>query len=93
MRSVYRPENGRVDLTRQTGTADAPSAQIVKAYEHLRPLAVLFGQEKDWSGVLDGYYAESGTPPDGYFGTGMFQAAVFAGAISGFSGGAAGGGV
>ncbi|TFC31718.1 DUF2207 domain-containing protein [Cryobacterium sp. TMT1-3] len=85
VRSVYRPENSRPDLTQGTDTADAPSVQIVKLYERVLPLAVLFGQEKDWSGVLSQYYAESNTQPDWYFGSGMFQAAYFAGAISTFS--------
>ena len=85
VRSVFRPENGHPDLTVRGGQADAPSVQIVKLYERVLPLAVLFGQEKAWSGVLGGYYADSGTQPDWYIGTGMFQAAYFAGAISGFS--------
>ncbi|TFD63493.1 DUF2207 family protein [Cryobacterium ruanii] len=85
VRSVYRPENARPDLTQRTDTADAPSVQIVKLYERVLPLAVLFGQEKDWSGVLGQYYAESNTQPVWYSGSGMFQAAYFAGAISTFS--------
>jgi uncharacterized membrane protein YgcG len=87
VRSVYRPESGRPDLTAHAGAspAGAPSAQIVKLYERVLPLAVLFGQEKDWSGVLSQYYAESGSRPDWYSGSGMFQAAYFAGAISAFS--------
>ena len=85
VRSVYRPENSRPDLTQRTATGDAASVQIVKLYERVLPLAVLFGQEKDWSGVLSQYYAESNTQPDWYSGTGMFQAAFFAGAISTFS--------
>ncbi|TFD50878.1 DUF2207 domain-containing protein [Cryobacterium sp. Hh11] len=84
VRSVYQPENGRPDLTRTT-TADAPSVQIVKLYERGLPLAILFGQEKERSKVLGGYYGESGTQPDWYLGTGMFQAELFAGAISSFS--------
>ncbi|GEP26952.1 MULTISPECIES: DUF2207 domain-containing protein [Cryobacterium] len=85
VRSVYRPENGRPDLTRTTTTADAPSVQIVKLYERVLPLAILFGQEKGWSKVLGEYYGESGTQPDWYLGTGMFQAVLFAGAIGSFS--------
>ncbi|MDJ0376604.1 DUF2207 domain-containing protein [Cryobacterium sp. PH31-L1] len=84
VRSVYRPENGRPNLGRGTATADAPAVQIVKLYERVLPLAVLFGQEKDWSGVLSQYYAESNTQPDWYYGSGIFQAAYFAGAISSF---------
>ncbi|WP_105034367.1 DUF2207 family protein [Cryobacterium aureum] len=89
VRSVYRPENGRPEKGRPnlglgTVTADAPSVQIVKLYERVLPLAVLFGQEKEWSGVLSQYYAESNTQPDWYYGSGIFQAAYFAGAISSF---------
>ncbi|WP_158253288.1 DUF2207 domain-containing protein [Cryobacterium sp. N19] len=84
VRSVYRPENGRPNLGLATATADAPAVQIVKLYERVLPLAVLFGQEKDWSGVLSQYYAESNTQPDWYYGSGIFQAAYFAGAISSF---------
>lgn len=53
----------------------------------------VYRQEKDWSGVLGGYYAKSGTAPDWYPRPGMFQAAVLSGAVSGFSGGRGGGGV
>jgi len=85
VRSVYRPEASRPDLTGATGTTQAGSVQIVKLYERVLPLAVLFGQEKNWSGVLSQYYAESNTQPDWYFGSGVFQAAYFAAAISSFS--------
>jgi len=85
VRSVYRPEASRPDLTGATGTAQADSVQIVKLYERVLPLAVLFGQEKNWSGVLSQYYVQSNTQPDWYFGSGMFQAAYFAAAISSFS--------
>ncbi|MDJ0339471.1 DUF2207 domain-containing protein [Cryobacterium sp. PH31-O1] len=85
VRSVYRPENSRPELTQRPETADAASVQIVKLYERVLPLAVLFGQEKDWSGVLSQYYAQSHTQPDWYSGSGIFQAAYFAGAISTFS--------
>ena len=64
---------------------DASPVQIVKLYERVLPLAVLFGQEKDWSGVLSQYYSESNTQPAWYLGTGMFHAAYFAGAIGSFS--------
>ncbi len=90
VRSVYRPETGRLNLAGSTGSnntvqADAPSVQIVKLYERVLPLAVLFGQEKEWSGVLGQYYVESNTQPDWYFGSGLFQAAYFAAAIRSFS--------
>jgi len=90
VRSLYRPDTDRPYIsTRERGDSttqmDAPTVQIVKLYERVLPLAVLFGEEKDWSGVLSHYYAENNTQPDWYFGSGMFQAAFFAGAISSFA--------
>ena len=78
VRSVYRPEVSVPDPA-------VPSLATVKLYERVLPLAVLFGQEKDWSGVLSQYYTASGTQPEWYSGAGVFQAAYFAGAISSFA--------
>ncbi|TFD58798.1 DUF2207 domain-containing protein [Cryobacterium suzukii] len=85
LRSIYRPESGLPDPSISSGSAGARSKQVVQLYERVLPLAVVFGQEKEWSGVLSQYYAEANTQPDWYFGSGMFQAAYFAGAISSFS--------
>jgi hypothetical protein len=46
---------------------------------------VLFGQEKDWSGVLGEYYDRSGSQPDWYVGPGPFNAAYFASGVSAFA--------
>ncbi|KFF60944.1 hypothetical protein JF66_00900 [Cryobacterium sp. MLB-32] len=77
LRSPYRP-----DLDRATA---AEPAQVVRLSERVLPLAVLFGQEKEWSRVLGRYYEQSGTQPDWYVGTNAFSALYFAGAVSGFA--------
>ncbi|MBG6214683.1 MAG: hypothetical protein LH475_13875 [Cryobacterium sp.] len=77
--------NSSTSRPSSTAQADAPSVQSVKIHQRVRPLAVLFGPEKDGSGVLSQDYAESGTQPDWQCGSGMLQAAYFANAISPFS--------
>jgi uncharacterized membrane protein YgcG len=81
LRSPYRPEQG------SPGTMVDPGQplQVLKLYERLLPFAVLFGQEKDWSAVLGGYYSQSGSQPDWYRGTGAFNAGLFAASLSGFA--------
>jgi len=70
----------------QTLPARAVEApQVLKLYERLLPFAVLFGQEKKWSGVLGEYYARTGSSPDWYSGAVVFNAAYFATAIGAFS--------
>ena len=59
--------------------------QVLKIYERLLPFAVLFGQEKEWSGVLGEYYSQSGSQPDWYAGSAGFNAAFFAAGISSFA--------
>ena len=58
---------------------------MLKLYERLLPFAVLYGQEKHWSGVLGDYYTRSGSQPDWYAGSGAFNAAYFAAGIGAFS--------
>ena len=77
LRSPYQPDNGGGVVTDRT--------QIVKLSERVLPLAVLFGQEKEWSGVLGRYYEQTATQPDWYVGTHVFSAAYFASALSTFS--------
>jgi len=77
LRSPYRPDTGGGVVTDRT--------QIVKLSERVLPLAVLFGQEKEWSGVLGQYYEQTATQPDWYVGTHAFSAVYFAGALSTFS--------
>ncbi|KGJ79773.1 hypothetical protein GY21_03710 [Cryobacterium roopkundense] len=77
LRSPYRQEAG--------GRPDADPVQVVKVSERVLPLAVLFGQEKEWSGVLGHYYEQAGTQPDWYVGTNAFSALYFASAVSGFA--------
>ena len=63
----------------------ADSGQVLKLYERLLPIAVLTGQEKEWSTVLGEYYTSSGEQPGWYAGTAPFNAVYFASAVSGFS--------
>lgn len=56
--------------------------QLVKLYERLLPYAMLFGIEKDWAKQFAHLYREE---PSWYHGSGAFNAAVFTGAVSGFS--------
>ncbi len=90
LRSPYRPDPAAVlaeaGLDRSAGTADPNRPlQVLKLYERLLPFAVLFGQEKEWSGVLGDYYMQSGTQPDWYYGSTAFNAGFFAAGISSFA--------
>ncbi|RNE62449.1 DUF2207 family protein [Cryobacterium tepidiphilum] len=76
LRSPYRPDDGAPGTGR---------LQIVKLYERVLPYAVLFGEEKKWVDMLGEYYAETGSEPDWYLGSGGFSAAYFAAGISAFS--------
>lgn len=76
-RSPYRPDTD--------GASGADPVQVVKLSERVLPLAVLFGQEKEWAGVLGQYYEQTGTQPEWYAGTHAFNAFVFASAVSGFA--------
>ncbi len=72
----------------QKASVDAgDTKQLVKLYERVLPYAVLFGQEKQWNKQLGTYYQESGTQPDWFGSSHMatFNAAAFAGAMSGFT--------
>ncbi len=84
LRSPYRP-----DPTTEAAEVGYPPTgeplQVLKLYERLLPFAVLFGQEKAWSRVLGEYYAQSGSQPDWYAGSGAFNAGFFAAGISSFS--------
>lgn len=81
LRSPYRPD----PTTALANSDSGRPLQVLKLYERLLPFAVLFGQEKEWSGVLGEYYAQSGSQPDWYAGYGTFNAAYFAVGISSFS--------
>lgn len=89
LRSRYRPDPAAALATapaNEAGSAEpVRQLQVLKLYERLLPFAVLFGQEKKWSGVLGEYYARSGSQPDWYSGPGSFNAAYFAAGIRSFS--------
>ncbi|MEO6200071.1 MAG: DUF2207 domain-containing protein [Cryobacterium sp.] len=84
LRSPYRPDKATVSTDAAAGPADAP-LEVLKLYERLLPFAVLFGQEKDWAGVLGEYYARSGAQPEWYSGRGSFSATYFASGIGSFA--------
>jgi uncharacterized membrane protein YgcG len=72
---VLQSPDGR--LTEKVDVAD--KGQLVKLYERLLPYAVLFGIEKKWAKEFAGLYDR---PPEWYSGTGTFNAAYFAGALT-----------
>ena len=93
LRSPYRPDPAEVLADAALDESGLPAGvmdpsrplQVLKLYERLLPYAVLFGQEKEWSGVLGEYYAQSGTQPDWYAGSAGFNAGYFAAGISSFA--------
>jgi uncharacterized membrane protein YgcG len=70
--------NGR--LTEKIDVGD--KTQLIKLYEKLLPYAMLFGLEKAW---IKQFAALYDTQPDWYSGSGAFNAAYFAGAMTSFS--------
>jgi uncharacterized membrane protein YgcG len=77
LRTPYRP----VDA----GPVTTEPVQVLKLYEKLLPLAVLTGEEKQWSRVLGDYYETTGQTPTWYVGHSPFSAAYFATAVTGFT--------
>ena len=78
LRTPYRPDDGTI----ADGTEPV---QVLKLYERLLPIAVLTGQEKEWSAVLGDYYAGTHEQPDWYAGSAPFNAAYFATGVAAFS--------
>ena len=71
---------------RRTAPDSPPDAgQVIDLYERMLPLAVLFGEEKRWSGVLGQYYDTAGVQPGWYAGSGVFNAAVFSTQLGSFT--------
>jgi uncharacterized membrane protein YgcG len=60
-------------------------SKLVKLYERVLPYAILLGIEKSWGKVIGNYYHSQNQQPDWYYGTGVFNAAVFASTVSSFS--------
>jgi len=84
LRTPYRPDSAG-------GTVTTEPVQVLKLYERLLPIAVLTGQEKEWSRVLGDYYASAHEQPDWFVGTAPFNAAYFATGVAAFSTAAASG--
>ena len=61
------------------------SEKLVHLYERVLPYAVLFGNEKEWAGLLGIFYGQKGISPDWYVGNDMFNAVLFSSALSSFS--------
>ena len=80
LRYLQSPEGAK---SRSLDTSD--KSQIIELYEDLLPLAVLFGQERQWSKVLGDYYEESSHQPAWYGSTGGFNASNFSSSVSSFS--------
>lgn len=51
--------------------------QLIELYERVLPYAILFGQEKEWSKQLGGYYEQASSSPSWYSGHAGFNAAAF----------------
>lgn len=91
---ISAAEVDRIQLLQSPGGAEkvrsvttgTDEKSLIKLYEKVLPYAVLFNKEKDWSKQLGRYYEAIGTAPDWYAGqSGVFNAAVFSGAMSGLS--------
>lgn len=83
LRMLQSPEGAEKVAAVADGT---DSAQLIKLYERVLPYAVLFGQEKEWNKQLGHYYETANTSPEWYSGhSAVFNAAVFASAMDGFS--------
>lgn len=82
LRMLQSPE-GAEKIARVVDGTDQKS--LITLYERVLPYAVLFGQEKEWSKQLGGYYEQTNSRPDWYAGSGVFNAAVFTSAMSGIS--------
>jgi uncharacterized membrane protein YgcG len=77
LRTPYRPAD--------KGPVTTEPVQVLKLYEKLLPIAVLTGEEKQWSRVLGDYYENTGQLPTWYVGNTPFSAAYFATAVTGFT--------
>lgn len=77
LRTPYRPAD--------TGPVTTEPVQVLKLYEKLLPIAVLTGEEKQWSRVLGDYYENTRQQPTWYVGNTPFSAAYFATAVTGFT--------
>jgi hypothetical protein len=73
-------QSPRGGLTEKIDTGD--NKQLVKLYERLLPYAMLFGLEKEWAKTMAPLYDQQ---PDWYSGHTAFNAAWFAGSLSGFN--------
>jgi uncharacterized membrane protein YgcG len=87
-------EEERIKVLQSVQGADKVSAsidtndkrQLVVLYEKVLPYAILFGQDKSWNKQLGVYYESINQSPNWYVGNnGVFNAVVFADAMSNFS--------
>lgn len=56
--------------------------QMIRLYEPLLPYAVVFGLEKEWSGLVTGYYDQIGYAPIWYSGPHGFSSGSLAAAVA-----------
>ncbi|MFO7690017.1 MAG: DUF2207 domain-containing protein [Cryobacterium sp.] len=88
LRMLQSPEGAlrSPSALRSTSPGSPPETdQVIELYERMLPLAVLFGEEKRWSGVLGQYYDRAGVQPGWYSGSGVFNAALFSAGIGSFT--------
>ena len=87
LRVLQSPQGALRTPDRAEGTSPVATApvQVLKLYERLLPLAVLTGEEKQWSKVLGDYYDTTHEQPDWYVGSSPFTAAYFATGVAAFA--------
>ena len=88
LRVLQSPEGAlRSTPSARRTAADSPSdaGQVIDLYERIPPLAVLFGEEKRWSGVLGQPYDTAGVQLSLYSGSGVVNAALFSTQLGSFT--------
>ena len=71
-------------LQSRSGAVDASG--LLHLYEPLLPYAVIFGLEKEWSGLVANYYEQSGSAPVWFVGTQGFSSSSLPAALVGATG-------
>ena len=88
LRVLQSPEGAlRSPPAARRTAAGSPSdaGQVSDLYERMLPLAVLFGEDKRWSGVLGQYYDTAGVQSRWYSGSGVVNAALLSTQLGSFT--------
>ncbi|WP_308799815.1 DUF2207 domain-containing protein [Agromyces silvae] len=78
-------EADRLRMLQSPSGALRTDTAVLRLTERLLPYAVLFGLEREWSGVLAALYDERGETPGWYAGTDGFSAVAFVSGVHSFS--------